>query len=81
MILEHQRGESHGRRGITPFGLEYDFRRDAYIVKLLGHEKAVHFIANDEHVVGEIINSFQAQHRLLQHRVLACERQKLLRVR
>ena len=54
----YQSGESHGRRCIAPFGFKYDFRADSDIAKLLSHEEPMRFIANDEHVVGEIINSF-----------------------
>jgi hypothetical protein len=66
--------QSDRRRSIVPFRLEDDFRRNINLPKLLGDEKPVRFVADNQTILGHCLDSIQTVYRLLQHGLFANQR-------
>ena len=74
------RRQRDGRRGVAAEGLEdRGARLDRQLPQLLGHQEAVRLVADHHRRGGG--EAVQAQHRLLQHRALAGQRQQLLGIK
>ena len=75
-----QRGQRHRRCGVSARGLEqYRARLVSHRANLFRHREAMRLIAHDDRIA-RTLDGGEARHRVLQHGVLARQRQQLFRI-